>query len=74
MAQRVISARVKRAGRVNVIYRDTFGQTWPGYITNRDSATQADIVIWRGGRRTAVANVPIATAKKGTNVIWFITG
>jgi hypothetical protein len=75
MAQKPIPTVLKKQGRRNVIYRNGGGRSWSGYITNRDSATQADIVIWRGGKRFVITNVPVATTHaKQTGVFYFRTG
>jgi hypothetical protein len=75
MAQKAIPTTLKKQGRRNVIYRDTDGKTYSGYITNRDSATQADLLVWMGGKRVAKANVAVATTgTKQTNVFYFRTG
>jgi hypothetical protein len=72
MAQKAVPTVLKKQGRRVVIYRDTDGKTYSGIIITRDSATQADLHIWRGGRRAVVNNVPVATAPKQTGRFWFV--
>lgn len=75
MAQKSVPAVLKKQGRRGVIYRDTDGKTYSGIITNRDSATQADLLIRMGGMKRVVLNVPVATTHvKQTNVFYFRTG
>lgn len=75
MAQKTVPTVLKKQGRRVVVYRDAKGKTFNGFITNRDTATQADITIWRGGKKVAVANVPVATTHaKQTGVFYFRTG
>jgi hypothetical protein len=75
VAQKSVPTVLKKQGRRNVIYRDTDGKTYQGIITNRDSATQADLLIRMGGTKVAKSNVPVATTHaKQTNVFYFRTG
>jgi len=73
MAQKPIPTALKDAsGRRMVRYRDTDGKSYNALITNRDSATQADLQVRMGATKRTVLNVPQATAPKQTNVYFFV--
>lgn len=73
MPQKAVPSQLKKQGRRSVVYRDTDGKTYSGIITNRDSATQADLVIRMGGTKVVKNNVSVATSSKQTNVFFFRT-
>jgi hypothetical protein len=74
MAQKSMPTVLKKQGRRTVVYRDVRGRTYSAIVTNRDSATQQDLLVWMGGTKRVVNNVPVATGGKQTNVYYFRTG
>ena len=75
MAQKPLPVVLEKQGKRNVIYRDTKGKTYSGYITVRTSATQGTFAVWYGGRRVLKAAKNVAsTGPKQTDVVFFRTG
>lgn len=61
-----VQARVKRAGRMNVIYRDAKGRTRDATVIAAGTASGLKIKLG-APLRSVVDNVPACTSTKGTS-------